>query len=87
MRVSLSASHANCDVAIELLKSCDVIYTTQYNRLDEIRELFTEARVLPIPDCCPDMLEFLKERHKDDDVITFGDLMDIRNKDLQQSIL
>jgi len=81
MKVSLSASHNNCQAAKELLETCDLIYTTQWKSLDEISLEFPDAIVRPIPDCGPDIMEFLQQRHEHDEVIGFGDLMSLRNKE------
>lgn len=78
MKVSLSASHANCPAAIELLRTCDLIYTTQINNFDSLEEQFPDAIVKVIPDCCPDLIEFLKIRHQSDEVIGIGELMTLR---------
>ena len=78
MKVSLSASHANCREAIELLNTCDLIYTTQVKNLGKLEKELPFAEIKVIPDCCPDMIEFLKERHKNDEVIGFDTLMQLR---------
>ena len=78
MLVSLSASHGNDARSIAVLAMCDLIYTTQWSRLDELRLLFPQVDIRPIPDNCPDLLDFLLVRHKDDEVYTFGDLLHAR---------
>jgi len=80
MKVSLSASSGGCKEAEVLLATCDLIYTTQWFHIEALREDYPNAIIKPLPDCCPDLIEFLKERHKDDEVIGLGDLMELRNK-------
>ena len=80
MKVSLSASHGGNEAVISLLKTCDVIYTTQWFRLNEIRGQFVDSVVLPLPDSRNDTIAYLRERHRDDEVIDFCDLYKIRSK-------
>lgn len=80
MRVALSASHNRNEKAMALLATCDLIYTTQHHNLDNLQREFHCAIIRPIPDCCPDMIKFLEERHKDDEIIGFDDLMRVRSQ-------
>lgn len=80
MRVALSASFGDSKEAEELLRTCDRIYTTQIQNIEDFGVLFPNTIISALPDCCPDMLEFLRERHKDDEVIEFSDLFQLRGR-------
>ena len=79
MRVSLSASHNNNEKAIAVLAQCELIYTTQFQRIQELQQQFPEAQILPLPDSRNDTINYLRERHREDEVIDFSDLMQLRN--------
>lgn len=79
-RVALSASHNDCPEAIELLSTCDLIYTTQVHNWPFLCGQFPNAEIKVIPDCTPSMIQFLRERHAGDEVIGLGDLMRLRNQ-------
>jgi len=75
--VALSASHGNNLEAILLLSQADVIYTTQVRHRRELQKLF--GRIVKfIPDNKPDMIAFLRERHKGANFITYEDLYELR---------
>jgi hypothetical protein len=80
MRVSFSVSFRDFPLVLELLKSCELIYTTQAHNRDALYELFGSSHIRFIPDCTPAMLEFLKARHKDDEVYQYPDLYAMTQK-------
>lgn len=84
MKVSLSASHASNPDAMAMLRTCDLIYTTQAASLDALRAEFPQAQVRPLPDARNDLIEFLRARHAGDEVIEFSDLYDARRRSEQQ---
>jgi len=79
MKVALSASHGGNQKAIELLESCDLIYTTNVRCRDDLYELFGDDVVRFIPDATESMREFLENRHKADEIIGFSDLFALRH--------
>ncbi len=87
MIVSLSASHGDHPKCIALLRTCDVIYTTQWARLEEFKLAFPDAHVLLVPDARNDLLEFLRARHKGDTVYDFSTLFSIRLRATEQRIV
>ena len=79
MKISLSASHNDCKEAIELLETCDIIYTTQVRNRDRLIDLFGK-RVRFIPDILADTREYLEARHSDDKIIGFSELFELRQQ-------
>lgn len=80
MKVSLSASHGNNQDAINLLKTCDIVYTTNVFARDHLYELLGDV-VKFIPDICQDAKEYLEKRHENDEVIGYPELWELRKND------
>lgn len=82
MKIALSASHGGNDTAKSLLAECDVIYTTQFMRVEELREQFPHADVRPIPFATEPMFKFLRDYHResvpDCEFVEFPDLFKLR---------
>ena len=82
MKIALSASHGGSDKAKALLAECDVIYTTQFMRVEELREQFPSADVRPIPFATEAMFKFLRDYHResvpDCEFVEFPDLFKLR---------
>ena len=85
-RVALSASRTDSPAVVELLNSCELIFTTNVALRDRLFELFGERRVRFIPCATPTMIDFVKRElcdfHDGEPVefITFGDLMKLSDK-------
>ena len=79
--IALSASHGNNLNAILLLGTADLIYSTQVRNRNALYDMFGKDKVKFIPDNRPDMINFLKERHKGATFITYSDLYNLRLSD------
>lgn len=80
-KVALTASHFENEKVAELLSQCQIIYTSQANNYEQIKERFkftSEVRV--IPNITESILRLIRSWHSYAEFITFKDIMDLKDK-------
>ena len=74
-KIALSTSYFEYPIVQKILKSCDVIYTTQIQNRDALYILFCKEKVFFIPCSHPSMLNLIRRWHGPGaEYITFFDL-------------
>jgi len=82
LKISLSASYYIVPAVARVLRTCDVVYTTNVDRRDEIREAVGPHTVKFIPTASSSMLDFLKQLTPGAEYIDFRDLRRVVQKSL-----
>lgn len=80
-KISMTASYYNVPIVRELLHTCDVIYTTNTDRLPQLREIFGDKVVVNYPVKLTE--HELMDQYPNAEFIVFGDLRYIIRKSIE----
>lgn len=82
MKVAFSASYWKLPKVFELLQNCDVIYTTNVEKLQEIRDAFgVHVSIQPLPGGLPGLVDYIKSTYLNTEFVMFSDIMKLVKKE------
>ena len=87
MKIALSASYWRVPAVQKVLHTCDTIYTTNWDALNELRETFGDHKINLLPHghqwVISAIVENLKDAYGDTlEVVTFGDIVYLKKRAL-----